>query len=69
MTEPCIHEMEYGCTICSGKDRPKPEPDEIEYAFWTKYDGHCNSCNLPVHVGQRAAKTVKGKLIHEGCKS
>lgn len=64
----CIHGLDTEwCATC--KHGPEKQPrDEIEYSFTAKYDGHCSSCNLPVYVGQRAAKTVKGRLIHEGCK-
>ena len=63
----CIHGMEFGCSICSGKDKPAPET--IEFSYWAKYDGHCPSCNLPIVIGQRCSKTSKGRNLHESCAS
>ena len=63
--EECKHGMEFGCTICSGKD--KPEPEKAQYGYWAKYDGQCPGCNLPIAKGQRCVKTTRDRNLHEGC--
>jgi hypothetical protein len=64
----CMHGLDTEwCSTCK-LGPTKNEPDKVDYVFTVKYDGDCSSCNLPVHVGQRAAKTIKGRLIHERCK-
>jgi hypothetical protein len=35
----CIHGMEFGCSICSGKDVKRPEPEETKLTYRAKYDG------------------------------
>lgn len=68
MIDECPHGMEdpSWCSTCKhGPERN--EPDKIDYAFTAKYEGHCTSCDLPIYIGQRAAKMTKGRVIHEDC--
>ena len=60
----CIHGMEFGCSICSGKDSKRLEPEEIDFSYRAKYDGQCPGCNLPIAPGQQCVKTTKGRNLH-----
>jgi hypothetical protein len=61
----CIHGMEYGCSICSGKDRAsKVEQEEADFEYQAKYDGQCPECNLPIAPGPSYVKTTRGRNLH-----
>ena len=69
----CAHGMPTpaSCVECM-EDGPvavteSASPLIVEYWFTARYDDHCRGCNLPIHVGQRAAKLVYGGVVHEGC--
>jgi hypothetical protein len=49
----CVHGMEYGCSICSGKDVRRPESEGIQFSYRAKYGGQCPACDLPIVVGQQ----------------
>jgi hypothetical protein len=55
----CVHGMEYGCSICNGKDVRRPEPEEAKFTYRAKYEGQCPECGLPIAVGQQCVKTTK----------
>jgi hypothetical protein len=63
----CIHGMEYGCSICSGKDVRRRESEGIEYSYRAKYEGQCPGCDLPIVVGQQCVKTTRGRNLHADC--
>ena len=60
---PAIRGMEYGCSICSGKDVQRPQPEGIQYPFGAKFDGK-PECDLPITVGQHCVKTTRGRTLH-----
>jgi hypothetical protein len=59
--------MEYGCSICNGKDVRRPEPEAVAFSYRAKYDDQCPECDLPIVVGQQSVKTTKGRNIHAEC--
>jgi hypothetical protein len=65
----CVHGMEYGCSICSGKDRAskRAEAEEVEFGYRAKYEGQCPECDLPIVVGQQCVKTTKDRNLHADC--
>ena len=63
----CIHGMEFGCSICSGKDVKRPEPEETKFTYRAKYDGQCPECYLPIAVGQECVKTTRERNLHVEC--
>jgi hypothetical protein len=65
----CVHGMEYGCSICSGKDVRRPTVEEVRFSYRAKYHGHCAECDLPIAIGQQCVKTTKERNLHEDCSS
>ena len=61
--------MEYGCSICSGKDRAskRAEAEEVAFGYRAKYDGQRPECDLPIVAGQQCVKTTRERNLHAGC--
>ncbi len=67
MDDECKHGLEVAwCAACKEGLKRNP-PDTADWRFVARYDGHCPECDLPIHVGQRAAKTTKDRTLHESC--
>lgn len=68
MSVECPHGLEdpQWCSICKhGPEKKKRE--EAVARFAARYEGHCAICDLPLYVGQRAAKTTRDRVVHEDC--
>jgi len=67
--EECPHGMgdPDWCSIC--KHGPtKPEPLMTRFQFIARYEGtQCPECDLPIAVGQLAAKLSDNRTVHNGC--
>jgi hypothetical protein len=64
----CIHGMEFGCSICSGKDVRLSEPEEVmKFTYRAKHEGQCPECDLPIVPGQQCVKTTKQRYLHADC--
>ena len=62
----CVHGMEYGCSICSGKDVRRPESEGIEFSYRAKYEGQCPECDLPIVVGPAVRQDDEGSQPSRG---
>lgn len=74
--EECIHGLEFGCTICSGKDqaaRDRAAAEELEtsHPFLARYDGDCPGCGLAITAGRDRIVMRNGRARHDrdGCLS
>jgi hypothetical protein len=47
----------------------KSEPESIEAVFDAQFDSQCPSCDLPIRVGSRIAKTSRDRYLHLRCAS
>jgi len=56
------------CGVCLRGVAPKEPLVAIEARFAARYDGHCDGCNLSIHVGQRIARLSDDRYVHSpGC--
>lgn len=54
------------CSACRNPYKPPPKPT-VEAEFTARYDGHCDSCNLPILVGQRIVRMSDDRYLHKEC--
>lgn len=48
----CMHGLEdYSCVFCKPKQKGQDITIDFNGYVAAKYDGHCNSCNLPIYEG------------------
>lgn len=71
MTAPCPHGFAkpascFECMEDGNIDPPaRPAPATREGPdIPARYDGHCNGCNLGVHIGQPICRTTHGTYEH-----
>jgi len=63
----CIHGLdERWCSICL-RGTTKPEVVTVVATFRARFDGHCRSCNLPLHAGELATRMSDESYRHEHC--
>jgi hypothetical protein len=72
MIEECVHGLEYGCTLCSGKASAERKLLEREQSmasrpFTAKYDGSCTGCSLPIMAGKSTIVLKRQRAYHSGC--
>lgn len=68
--EECIHGLGpvEACVICNGRaKREAAEEAERPRVFVAKFDGQCDECDLPIHVGQMVAWLPERRATHEEC--
>ena len=50
-----------------GNIEPAPRVTVERSGIYARFDGHCEECNLGIHVGQSLSCLSDGSYVHVGC--
>jgi len=71
MTYACEHGFPKpaNCWACmeDGNIEPAPRVTVERSGIYARFDGHCEECNLGIHVGQSLSCLSDGSYVHVGC--